>query len=55
MSLLSHINDQFALANIKSDRFRKIITRLMTYRRMWVKPLWRLLSIALMRQPSLFS
>ena len=31
MSLLSHINDQLALANIKSDRFREIITRLMAY------------------------
>lgn len=31
MSLLSHINDQLALANIKSDRFREIITCLMAY------------------------
>lgn len=31
MSLLSHINDQLALANVKSDRFREIITRLMAY------------------------
>lgn len=31
MSLLSHINEQLALANIKSDRFREIINRLMAY------------------------
>lgn len=31
MSLLSHINEQLALANIKPDRFREIITRLMAY------------------------
>ncbi|CBJ36251.1 conserved protein of unknown function [Ralstonia solanacearum CMR15] len=31
MSLLSHINEQLALANIKPDRFREIINRLMAY------------------------
>ncbi len=31
MSLLSHINEQLALANIKADRFREIINRLMAY------------------------
>ncbi|CAJ0699057.1 DUF4194 domain-containing protein [Ralstonia wenshanensis] len=31
MSLLSHINEQLALANIKLDRFREIINRLMAY------------------------
>lgn len=31
MSLLSHINEQLALANIKQDRFREIIVRLMAY------------------------
>lgn len=31
MSLLSHINQQLALANIKPDRFREIINRLMAY------------------------
>lgn len=31
MSLLSHISDQLAIANIKSDRFREIIVRLMAY------------------------
>lgn len=31
MSLLSHINEQLALANIKPDRFREIISRLMAY------------------------
>ncbi|CAJ0880485.1 DUF4194 domain-containing protein [Ralstonia flatus] len=31
MSLLSHINEQIALANIKPDRFREIINRLMAY------------------------
>lgn len=31
MSLLSHVNEQLALANIKPDRFREIINRLMAY------------------------
>ncbi len=31
MSLLFHINEQLVLANIKSDRFREIINRLMAY------------------------
>lgn len=31
MSLLSHINEQLVLANIKPDRFREIINRLMAY------------------------
>jgi hypothetical protein len=31
MSLLSHINEQLSLANIKPDRFREIINRLMAY------------------------
>lgn len=31
MSLLSHINEQLALANIKPDRFREIINRLMAF------------------------
>ncbi|MEV9638740.1 DUF4194 domain-containing protein [Burkholderia pseudomallei] len=31
MSLLSHINEQLALANIKPDRFREIVNRLMAY------------------------
>ncbi len=31
MSLLSHINEQLMLANIKPDRFREILTRLMAY------------------------
>lgn len=31
MSLLSHINEQLVLANIKRDRFREIINRLMAY------------------------
>ncbi|MGO4306140.1 DUF4194 domain-containing protein [Cupriavidus sp. RAF12] len=31
MSLLSHISEQLALANIKPDRFREIINRLMAY------------------------
>lgn len=31
MSLLSHIHEQLALANIKPDRFREIINRLMAY------------------------
>ncbi|MGI4846338.1 MAG: DUF4194 domain-containing protein [Janthinobacterium lividum] len=31
MSLLSHITEQLALANIKPDRFREIINRLMAY------------------------
>ncbi|HEY8606419.1 MAG TPA: DUF4194 domain-containing protein [Noviherbaspirillum sp.] len=31
MSLLSHINEQLALVNIKPDRFREIINRLMAY------------------------
>jgi hypothetical protein len=31
MSLLSHINEQLALANIKPERFREIINRLMAY------------------------
>jgi hypothetical protein len=31
MNLLSHINEQLALANIKQDRFREIINRLMAY------------------------
>lgn len=31
MSLLSHINEQLALTNIKPDRFREIINRLMAY------------------------
>lgn len=31
MSLLSNINEQLALANIKPDRFREIINRLMAY------------------------
>ncbi len=31
MSLLSHINEQLAVANIKPDRFREIINRLMAY------------------------
>ena len=31
MSLQSHINEQLALANIKPDRFREIINRLMAY------------------------
>ena len=31
MSLLSHINEQLALANMKPDRFREIMNRLMAY------------------------
>lgn len=31
MSFLSHINEQLAIANIKPDRFREIINRLMAY------------------------
>lgn len=31
MSLLSHINELLALANIKPDRFREILNRLMAY------------------------
>jgi hypothetical protein len=31
MSILSHINEHLALANIKPDRFREIINRLMAY------------------------
>lgn len=31
MSLLSHVNEQLMLANIKPDRFREIINRLMAY------------------------
>lgn len=31
MNLLSHINEQLAIANIKPDRFREIINRLMAY------------------------
>lgn len=31
MSLLSHINEQLALANIRQHRFREIIVRLMAY------------------------
>lgn len=31
MSLLSHIHEQLALANLKQDRFREIINRLMAY------------------------
>jgi len=31
MSLLSQINEQLALANVKPDRFREIINRLMAY------------------------
>lgn len=31
MSILSHINEQLELANIKQDRFREIINRLMAY------------------------